>query len=542
MMPNTPTRQVTFGDDARFKILKGAEVVYQAVKSTYSPLSGNVAIENQFNERSTVSHDGVTVARAITLSDPVENIGARMIVDASMKTNDIAGDGTSATVILAYHILKEANRMVLAGYNPMLLRKGIDIASVKIKNELKEMSFEVASPSQLRDVATISCGDRELGSLIADTIDEVGVNGGVTVEEYQGLGVESEIVEGFYFDKGYDSPYFMTEANESALLKNAKVLIVEDKITNISQIETVLEDIADSDNKRIIIIGNVAGNALHQLVVNRIKGSLEVVTVSPAIYGDQKQQHLEDLAVLTGAKVVMAGTPAKSISDEYLGFTKEVVVTKDSTTIIADKPTALEERIDKLKASIEQEKNQFRKDNMKKRLAMLEGKIAIIRVGGESESIAHEKKLRVDDAVHATQAARDHGIVPGGATALLHISNLLSSLPQEIGDSGVDVTEGEALVYRALKQPFLQLMANAGLPGEYNLRAIELAGSRIAGFNVLAPTDEPVDLLEAGVIDPTLVISQVVENGCASAGLALTNNATITFEKNGNTDNHSNAN
>lgn len=521
------TRKVTFGDEARTQILEGAEIVYQAVKSTYSPLSGNVAIENSFNQRFTVSHDGVTVARAIILDNPIQNVGARMLIDASMKTNDIAGDGTSATVILAYHLLARANKLVLAGYNPMLMRKGIDKASTQAKSIIHELTTFVGD-SGLVDVATISSGDRELGKLIAETIIDVGKNGGVTVEEYQGIGVDSEIVEGFYFGKGYDSPYFMTEPDESAILHNTQVLVIEDRITNLSQIDHILEYIADSDNKRVVIIGTITGTALHQIVVNRMKGILEVITVSPAIFGDQKQAHLEDLATLTNGRVVMSGTPSSEIDESYLGFAKEVIVTKDSTTIISDKPTAIAERIAKLEKTIEDETNQFRKDNMKKRLAMLEGKIAIIRVGGESEAIAHERKLRVDDAVHSTQAGRDFGVVPGGATTLVQVAERMV-IPEGLTD---DEQAGWRSVKEALVEPFKQLMHNAGMQAEYNLEIIR--GKPGFGFDVLGKTEAPIDLYKAGVIDPALVITQVVENGCASAGLALTNNATITFNKDDN--------
>lgn len=526
MSPETPTRTVTTGDEARTKILNGARTVYEAVKSTYSPLSGNVAIENRFNERSTVTHDGVTVARAITLKDPIENIGARMLVDASMKTNDMAGDGTSATVILAYHILHKAQKRIAAGFNPMLLRKGIEQAANSAKDYIDSISLKV-NENQLVDVASISAGDHQLGKLIAETIKEVGVNGGITVEEYQGVGVESETVEGFYFNKGYDSPYFMTDADETATLKNAQVLVVEERVTNITQLESILEHIASSDNRRLLIIGNVTGQALQQLVANRIKGTLEVVSVAPSVFGDQKQLHLEDLATLTGGKVVMTGTPSKDVDESYLGRAKEIVVTKDSTTIVADKPKEVTDRIKKLETAIKKESNQFRKENMRKRLAMLEGKIAIIRVGGESETIAHEKKMRVDDAVHATQAARDSGIVAGGATSLVHAADNLPSQDELIYS---DIREGINIVKEALYEPFLQLMANAGMRTDYNLTAVQKAKFGY-GFNVLAKSDEPVNLMTEGVIDPTLVIKQVIENGCAAAGLALTNSATITFNK-----------
>jgi len=529
MPPKIPTRTVTFGDEARTKILKGAQTVYEAVKSTYSPLSGNVAIENQFNERTTVSHDGVTVARNITLADPVENIGARMIVDASMKTNDIAGDGTSATVILAYHVLNKAQKRIAAGFNPMLMRRGIDMAAVSVKQYIDNVAVKV-DDEKLRSVATISAGDRQLGKLIADTIIDVGVNGGITVEEYQGIGVESEIVEGFYFNKGYDSVYFMTETDETASLHNAQVLILEDKITTLAQIENVLESVANSDNKKLLIIGTVTGQALHQLVVNKMKGVIEVVTVAPAVFGDQKALHLEDLATLTGGKVVMSGTPSSEITEDFLGKAKDVVVTKDSTTIITPKPKSIPERIKKLEAAIKKEANQFRKDNMKKRLAMLEGKIGIIRVGGESEAVAREKKMRVDDAVHATQAARDSGIVPGGATTLVHAAKNIN-----LGFVDKDIAEGFKVVQEALSEPFLQLMYNAGMSAEYNLTEIQKNGFG-QGYDVINKTDHTVNLFEAGVIDPALVIKQVVENGCASAGLALTNNATITFNDDGYND------
>jgi len=536
MPPKTPTRTVTFGDEAREKILKGAETVYQATKSTYSPLSGNVAIENQFNQRTTVSHDGVTVARSITLEDPIENIGARMLVDASMKTNDMAGDGTTATVILAYHILELAKKRIAAGYNPMLMRKGIEKAALAAKEHIDKVSLKV-NESQLEDVATVSSGDSELGKLIASTIVDVGVNGGVTVEDYQGIGIESEIVEGFYFSKGYASPYFMTDPDETANLENCQVLIVEDKITAMAQIGELLETVANSDNRKLLIIGNVSGQALGQLVMNKMKGLIEVVTVPPATFGSQTQNHLEDLAILTDAEVVLAGTPASEINTEFLGIANNVVVTRNSTTILVDKQPEVQERIKKLKTGIKKESDQFNKDHLKNRLAMLEGKIGIIRVGGENETIAREKKMRVDDAVHATQAARDSGIVPGGATAFVHTAQeLTKSTP--VGDR--DFQEGYNIVLESLNEPFLQLMANAGMKGEFNLAAVQAAEPGY-GFNVLAKSAEVVNLMSEGVVDPTLVVKQVIENGCAAAGLALTNNATITFNDDGDTGSLTNA-
>jgi chaperonin GroEL len=429
-------------------------------------------------------------------------------------------------VILAYHILLNATSRVSAGYNPMLMRKGIELASKDIKQALTDLSQPVFSASELKEVATISSGDPDLGALIADTIEDVGINGGITVEEYQGIGVESEVVEGFYFNKGYDSVYFMTEPDETAVLRNTNVLIVEDKITNIGQLENILEIIANSDNRKVLIIGTITGQALHQLIVNKVKGTLEVVTVSPAIFGDQKQAHLEDLAILTGGKVIASGTLPADLDESVLGFAKEVVISKDSTTIIANKPQQVTDRLQQIETAIKSEKNQFRKDNMKKRLAMLEGKIAIIRVGGESEAVAHEKKLRVDDAVHATQAARDHGILPGGATALVHAKSHLKTLKIK----QADILEGYNVVLQSLDEPLRQLNSNAGLPADYNVEMVKRSAFGW-GYNVLEPTTEPVYLMGCGVIDPTLVIKQVVENACASAGLALTNNATITFEK-----------
>lgn len=530
MQPNIPNRKITLGEEVRRKQEEGQRKLYLAVRSTYGPLSGNVDIENEFNQRSTVTHDGATVARNGTpLADPIENLGALKLVEASMKTNDLAGDGRSATVILGYHALNKANKRVAAGYNSMLMKKGMEFAADQVKKFIQEISLRV-NDSKLKDVASVSVGDRELGNLIADTVIDVGVNGGITVEEYQGIGVESEVVEGFYFKKGFESPFFMNQIDETTVLTNCQVLIMDEKVTSMSQFGSVLESIAHSDNKKVIVIGNVSGQALSRLVKHKMEGNIEVVTVSPAIFGNQKPNHLEDIAVVTGGTVVMSGTTPGEITTSRLGKVKKVVVTKDNTTLFVEKTPAVDERIVKLKETIKQETNQFVKDNMKKRLAMLEGKIGIIRVGGESETIAREKKMRVNDAVNSSQGARDSGIVAGGATTLVKASMTIPKLDHDQRD----VVEGYEVIREALKEPFRQLMKNAGMNADYCLALVERAESGY-GFNVLAKSEEPVNLLEEGVIDAALVTSQVVENGCASAGITLTTNATITLEDDNDT-------
>ena len=518
----------TKGDEARSKILAGAEKVYEAVSASYGPVSGNVAIQKNYGG-AVVTHDGVTIAREVYIEDDVEDIGAGLLVQASEKSNSVSGDGTSATVMLGYHIFQKAHKRVAAGSNPMALRRGIDKASIYIKEQLDAIATPVPE-EKLSEVATISASDPEVGKLVADTIIRAG-GVGITVEEWEGLGVYQEVVDGLYFERGWKMPHFITDrTTEEAIHENVSILSTEKALKQNQDIVPIIEMVyANTEHKTLLIIGKVEGQALETCALTNLAGKVKICVVSAPVYGDQELPFLEDVAVMTGGKVLSNNLPSDKVTVDYLGQAKKVIVTKGNTTIFGGigAKEDVDMRIASLKEQLQSDKfNAFQKERMEMRLSKLQGKIGIIKVGGATETEVKEMKFRVEDAVHATRAASEEGIVPGGATALARLSK----------HNGIPFTmepyeeEGFKVVLEALTEPFKQLMANAGDDGGYRLSQVMKADAGY-GFNVKDMTDEPINLNEAGVIDPVKVIKSVVENACSFAGIAVTIPYTITINR-----------
>ncbi len=524
-MKRRECKEILFDDDIRKKILKGSEVAYKLVKQAYGPTSGNVLIEKSWGDNIS-SHDGISICREIYLKDSFENMGARMLVQASKRTNDLVGDGTSATVILAYHIIEKSMKRITSGYNAMGMRRGILKASQDIIKEVNEMSEDVND--KLGEVATISCGDEAMGRLIADTIEKVGDNGNVTVEESkETMGIEREIVEGFYFKKGFANPYMVTNQERMITeLKKPFILVTEKKLSKISDLMEVLKVINDEGRRPgegLLIIGDVTGDALNMLIANKINKAVISVSVSSPMIGDQSSQSLEDIAIYTGARFITNSDSMKDITEDDLGKADSVYVDSESTTIIGGNgdQEQIKDRIKAIKNAQKEEKNNYKKERMEYRLARLSGKVGVIKVGGSTEVEMLETKFRVDDAVCATKAAKEEGIVPGGGVILASIQG---AYYKETYDK--DEREGYNLTIEALKEPFKQLMDNSFGNADYYLKQIE--GKQGMGYNI-KKSHELIDLKKAGVIDATKVIRLVVENACSIAANLITTNAAIVF-------------
>lgn len=506
---------ILHGDDARAKILAGAKQVYDAVSVAYGPTSGNVAIQRNYGNQ-TITHDGVSIAKEVYLRDENEDVGAGLLVQASEKSNSISGDGTSATVILAYHIMRLANQRIAAGYNPMALRRGIDKAAIWIKDELDKLAVPVADEDLIK-VAAISASDPEVGKLVADTVIKVG-GVGITVEEYAGLGVIQELVEGLYFEKGWDLPHFVTDrTTEEAIHENVSILVTEKKLNQNQDIVPILEMIFTTEQKCVLIVGNLGEQALQTCALTNMAGKVKVCVVRPPVYGDQELPFLEDVAAMTGGKVIPPSLPSDKVTADYLGSAKKIIVSKENTTILEGQGIKedIDARIANLKEQLKSDKyTPMQKERMEMRLAKLQGKIGIIKVGGATEAETKELKFRVDDAVCATRAAKEEGIVAGGGVTL-------AQLTAELAGPLSPEDEGFAIVLEATSEPFKQLMENAGEEGGYRLRQVQ-AAKQGHGFNVKEMTDEPIDLINAGVLDPVKVIKSVVENACSVAGIAVT--------------------
>jgi len=510
---------ITKGDEAKRKLLKGAKEVYDAVSTTYGAVSSNVAIQKSYGN-AVVTKDGVTVAREIYLKDEVEDMGAGFLIQASEKTNQISGDGTSATVLLGYHILQKANQRVAAGFDPMELRRGIDKAAIDVKQRLDDMKAEVKGDDLIK-VASISASDPEVGKLVADTVEKVG-GVGITVEEHQGLGVFQEVVDGLYFEKGWTMPHFVTDrTTEEVVHENVSIALLEKHIKQNQDVVPLIEMVhGETEHKTLLIIGNVSGQALETCALTNLAGKVKICVVNPPVYGDQELPFLEDVACMTGGKVVPSSLPTDKITVEYLGSADKIIATKGNTTIFGCKGAKedVEVRIANLKEQLKSDKySAFQKERMEMRLAKLQGKIGLIKVGGATETEVKEMKFRVEDAVHATRAAKEDGVVPGGATALARISQFMDR-----------ETEGAKVVCESLLELFKQLMENAGEDGGYRLQQM-LKSKDWYGFDVTNMTDEPIELTD--ILDPVTVIKSVVENACSFAGIAVTIPLTITYDR-----------
>lgn len=525
-------KKVFYDDDARRRVLGGAKVLYDAVKTTMGPKGRNVVISKSYGNP-TVTHDGVTVAKGVELADVDDEtlgykVGAELIKQAANKMNDVAGDGTTTVTVLTYHILNEANKLIAAGHNPMLLRKGLEAASHEAITKLSDMAEDIKSKkSRVAEVATISAGDSAIGDLIADVIDKVGKDGVVTVEEGQGLLLESEVVEGFTMDRGFVSPYMVTDATRmEAVYDKPAIVITDKKISSVQEFLPLLEKLAQAGKKDLVIIAeDVEGEALGTLVLNKLKGVFNTVAVKAPAFGDRRKDVLNDIAVLTGATVITEdrGFSFENVELDVVGTARRIIVTKDETTIIegAGSVTEVAARIKQINAQIEAASSEYDRENLEKRRAALSGKVAVIKVGGATETEIEEKKFRVDDAVAAVKAALDEGIVPGGGVTLINLTATITTK----NDDDDSVTAGRQLLKKALEQPFRILLRNAGLNADEWLPQVK-AGKVGQGVNVNDPS-QLVDMKSAGVIDPVRVVKEALQNATSIAGTAMTMGALV---------------
>lgn len=518
-------KKIFYAGEARDKVLSGAKQLYDAVKVTFGPKGQNVVIEKSYGNP-TITHDGVTVAEAVDLGSTEANlgeqIGAKLIKSAAQKLNKVAGDGTTTVTVLTYNILNEANKLIAAGVNPMELRKGIEQAGQEIVQKINQTAEKIAGDDKkVAEVATISAGDPEIGKLIADVISKIGKDGIVTVEAGQGLEMEREIVEGFSYDKGYSSPFFVTDVNrQEAVFDKPLILLTDKKISTSSEILPILEKVAQSGHKDLVIIAEeVSGEALSLLVLNKLKGVFNSLVLKAPAFGDRRKEILEDIAVLTDAIVISEdkGMKLEDAEVSALGSAKKIIATKDSSTIIsgAGKQSAVSDRIELIKSQANLATSDYDREQYEKRAAALSGKVAVIKVGGATETEIDEKKYRVDDAVAATKAALDEGIVTGGGVTLVNLADQL-----EEKDAGAKI------VKNALKAPLLHILENAGLNAQALLAAVENAKPG-QGINVMEPEKGLQDLKKAGVIDPARVTREAVQNAISIAATAITMGALI---------------
>lgn len=523
-------KKVFYDDDARKRVLGGAEILYNAVKTTMGPKGRNVVISKSYGNP-TVTHDGVTVAKGVEIADVDDEtlgykVGAELIKQAANKMNDVAGDGTTTVTVLTYHILNEANKLIAAGHNPMLLRKGLEAAAHDVIAKLTAMAEDVSEhKGRVAEVATISAGDAEIGKLIADIIDKVGKDGVVTVEEGQGLALESEVVEGFTFDRGFVSPYMVTDtARMEAIYEKPAILITDKKVTSIQEFLPILEKLAQSGKKDLVLIAeDVEGEAMGTLILNRLKGVFNTVAIKAPAFGDRRKDILNDIAVLTGATVISEdqGYTFENAELDMLGSARKVIVTKDETTIIegAGAATDVKARITQINNQVEAASSEYDKENLEKRRAALSGKVAVIKVGGATETEIEEKKYRVDDAVAAVKAALDEGIVPGGGVTLI---NLAQGITVKGNDSAA---AGAQILKNALEQPFRIIVSNAGLNPDEWLPQVKAAK---AGQGVdVNDASKLVDLKTAGVVDPARVTKEALQNAVSIAGTSMTMGALV---------------
>jgi len=518
-------KKIFYAGEARDKVLSGAKQLYDAVKVTFGPKGQNVVIEKSYGNP-VITHDGVTVAEAVDLGSTEANlgeqIGAKLIKSAAQKLNKVAGDGTTTVTVLTYNILNEANKLIAAGVNPMELRKGIEKAGEKIVSKIDQTAEKIAGDDKkVAEVATISAGDKEIGELIANVISKIGKDGIVTVEAGQGLEMEQEIVEGFSYDKGYSSPFFVTDVNrQEAVFDKPLILLTDKKISASNEILPILEKVAQAGHKDLVIIAEeVSGEALSLLVLNKLKGVFNSLVLKAPAFGDRRKEILEDIAVLTNATVISEDKGMKLEDTEVaaLGNAKKIIATKDSSTIIsgAGSQKAVQSRIELIKSQANLATSDYDREQYEKRAAALSGKVAVIKVGGATETEIDEKKYRVDDAVAATKAALDEGIVAGGGVTLVNLANQLT-----------EEDAGTKIVKNALKTPLLHILENAGLNAQALLATIENAKPG-QGINVMEPEKGLQDLKKAGVIDPARVTREAVQNAISIAATTITMGALI---------------
>lgn len=524
-------KKVFYDDDARTRVLGGAKALYDAVKVTYGPKGRNVVIAKGYGGP-TVTHDGVTVAESVDLPDVDDEtlgykVGAELIKQAASKLNKVAGDGTTTVTVLTYNILKEASRLIAAGHDPMELRKGIESAGDEVIAALDKLSESIEGKSdRVAEVATISAGDENIGKLIAGVIEKVGKDGVVTVEASQGLELEAEVVEGFNLDRGWASPFFVTDAGrQEAVYEKPAVVITDKKISNAQEFLPLIEKLVQAGKKDIVLFADeIEGEALSILILNKLKGVLNTVAVKAPAFGDRRKEILQDIATLTGATVISEdqGLSFETIGIEAVGTARKVIVGKDDTTIIegAGKASDVKARIDQISSQAEASTSSYDEEQFVKRAAALSGKVAVIKVGGATETEIDEKKFRVDDAVAATKAALAEGIVAGGGVTLVNLSATIKATGSD------SVNAGRQILKSALRQPFLQITENAGLNSEALLAQVEAAKPGF-GVDVNTPEKGLIDVKKAGVIDPTRVTKEAVQNAVSIASTAATMGALV---------------
>ncbi|MCA9348719.1 chaperonin GroEL [Candidatus Saccharibacteria bacterium] len=522
------SKRIYYDADARERLLGGARALYEAVKTTMGPKGRNVIIAKSYGAP-TITHDGVTVAKGIDLpdNDPATlgyKVGAELIKQAANKMNDVAGDGTTTVTVLTYHILNEANKLIAAGHNPMQLRKGLEKAAEEVIAALEGMREDIGNDKKrVAQVATISAGDSTIGDMIAEVMEKVGREGVVTVEEGQGLAMESEVVEGFTFDRGFVSPYMVTDSGRmEAVYDKPSIVITDKKISSIQEFLPVLEKLAQAGKKDVVLIAeDVEGEALGALILNKLKGVLNTVAVKAPSFGDRRKDILNDIAILTGATVISEdqGYTFESADLSMIGSARRVIVTADETTIIegAGNPVELASRIDQIKTQSTNASSEFDKENLDKRAAALNGKVAVIKVGGATETEIEEKKYRVDDAVAAVKAALDEGIVPGGGVTPVNLAVAID-----------DTDSGAAILKNALEQPFRILLTNSGLNADEWLPQVK-AGKPGMGLDVNNPS-KLVDMKASGIVDPARVTREAIQNAVSIAGTSMTMGALVVDE------------
>ena len=516
---------ISFDFEARSTLKKGVDQLANAVKVTLGPKGRNVIIDKKFGAP-TVTKDGVTVAKEIELEDPVENMGANMVREVASKTSDVAGDGTTTATVLAQSIYREGLKNVTAGANPMDIKRGIDVAVAEITKGLKEISREVEGKKEIAQVGSISANnDNTIGDLIAEAMEKVGKDGVITVEEAKGTDTTLEVVEGMQFDRGYLSPYFVTDADTMETnLEDPYILIYDKKVSAIKDLLPVLEKVSQAGRSLLIVAEDIEGEALATLVVNKLRGTLRIAAVKAPGFGDRRKAMLEDIAVLTGGTVISEekGFKLENATLAYLGTAKTITIDKDNTTIVegAGQSEDIQKRINEIKVQIENTTSDYDREKLQERLAKLSGGVAVLKIGAATEVEMKEKKARVEDALHATRAAVEEGIVPGGGVALLRMASVLDNVNLEIADQQV----GIELIKKAIEEPARQIVSNAGLEASVIVNKV-LEGEGAFGFN--ARDEKFEDLFEAGVIDPTKVTRVALENAASVTGLLLTTEATI---------------
>jgi chaperonin GroEL len=516
-------KDIKFSEDARAAMLRGVDILADTVKVTLGPKGRNVVLEKAYGSP-LITNDGVTIAKEIELEDHFENMGAKLVVEVASKTNDIAGDGTTTATVLTQAIVREGMKNVTAGANPVGIRRGIELATKVAVEELLAISKKVETKEAIAQIAAISSGDNEVGQLVADAMEKVGKDGVITIEESKGIETELDVVEGMQFDRGYLSQYMVTDNDKmEAVLENPYVLITDKKISNIQDVLPLLEQILQQGRPLVIIADDVDGEALPTLVLNKLRGTFNVVAVKAPGFGDRRKAMLEDIAILTGATVITEdlGLELKDTSINELGHAAKIVVTKDSTTVVegAGSSENITQRVSLLKAQAAETTSDFDREKLQERLAKLSGGVAVIKVGAATETELKDRKLRIEDALNAARAAVEEGILSGGGTAFINVQSKVAEL-EEVGD----VATGVKIVLRALEEPIRQIVTNAGLEGAVVVEKMKQVEIGI-GFN--AATDEWVNMIDAGIIDPTKVTRSALQNAASIAALLLTTEAVV---------------